>query len=235
MNDLISYLTGQCSGQEFIQIARKDASIAKWFQDILPSGAEVLDIPYIPYRFIDFANEEYQTAGSTHPFWKEIHTGECLNCLVDQISFESYFQKTHDFETAGGRLNAYSFLFSLAKKRLPELSYNSRYEIEYDFYLAVCGDYLDGPEVNVFLDKLVYEIYSQSGTKASRIRRAKIVAKNAFHIEGSKYPRWIQGAEWPMGQNSPMEYLSRKRNGERAVFTFRDVDTGAIREVEQYY
>ena len=54
-------------------------------------------------------------------------------------------------------------------------------------------------------------------------------------VEGQTRPHWIQGPEWPMGKNSPMKYLSRKRDGERVIFTFQDVDTGEIREVEQFY
>lgn len=235
MDDIIAFLTGQCSGQEFIQQARQNPDIAKWFQDILPPGAERLDIPYIPYRLLDLDHAEYQNAGSTHPFWKDIHTGSCLNCLTTQISFAEYFQKTHDFDSAGGQVDAYSFLFSVAKKRITDLSHHSRFSDEYSFYLDVCGEYLDGPEVCEYLDRIVLDIYMQPGTKANRIKQAKATAKSKFHIAGNKYPRWIQGPEWPMGKNSPMEYLSRKRDGERVVFTFRDVDTGEIREVEQFY
>lgn len=235
MDDIIAFLTGQCSGQEFIQQARQNPDIAKWFQDILPPGAEVLDIPYIPYRFIDFGVEEYQTAGSSHPFWAGICTNECLNCLTERISFEVYFQETHDFETAGGRLNAHAFLYSVAKKRVPDLTYNQRFEAEYDFYLDVCGEYMDGPEVVNYLDTIVFEVYSGPGTKTAKVKQAKSILKAAFHMEGSKYPHWIQGPEWPMGKNSPMKYLSRKLDGERVIFTFQDVDTGEIREVEQLY
>ena len=38
-----------------------------------------------------------------------------------------------------------------------------------------------------------------------------------------------------MGVNSPMKYLSKKRNGEQVTYTFQDVDTLEIREVVQFY
>lgn len=235
MSIIISYLTGGCSGQEFICAARSNPDIAKWFQDILPPGADILDIPYIPYQFVDLGKEVYQDAGSTHPFWTDICTNTCLNCLHDRISFQEYFHVTSDFDTAGGRVNAYGFLFSLAKKRLPNLVPNSRFSDEYGFYLDTCGESFDGPEVEQYLDNLIYDIYTQSGTKTNKKQRAKRTLAEAFHIEGRTYPHWIQGPEWPMGQHSPMEYLSRKRDGDRVVFIFRDVDTGEIREVEQFY
>jgi len=45
----------------------------------------------------------------------------------------------------------------------------------------------------------------------------------------------MQGAEWPMGKNSPMKYIDRKTNGEEVLFRFVDVDTGEERIVSQFY
>ncbi len=36
------------------------------------------------------------------------------------------------------------------------------------------------------------------------------------------------------GTEFPMEYLSRSKKGSAVIFTFRDVDTGEICEVEQF-
>jgi hypothetical protein len=38
-----------------------------------------------------------------------------------------------------------------------------------------------------------------------------------------------------MGQNSPMQYIARKRDGERVIFTFQDVDTAETKDVVQFY
>lgn len=71
--------------------------------------------------------------------------------------------------------------------------------------------------------------------KTKRIKAAKQCLRELFHTTGRKCPYWLEKPNWPMGKNSPMKYLSRKRDGERVIFTFQDVDTGEIREVEQFY
>ena len=71
--------------------------------------------------------------------------------------------------------------------------------------------------------------------KTARKKAAKAAIKELFHIQGNRYPIWVQEPEWPMGKYSPMAYLDRKRDGELMVFTFQDVDTLKMREVEQLY
>ena len=50
-----------------------------------------------------------------------------------------------------------------------------------------------------------------------------------------KRPCWIQGGEWPMGKNSPMQYIGRSKIPDGVKYIFQDVDTGEIREIEQFY
>ena len=71
--------------------------------------------------------------------------------------------------------------------------------------------------------------------KADRAAAGKEALWKAFHIKDRKFPRWAQEADWPMGKNSPMEYLGQRRDGELVELRFRDVDTGEERTVEQYY
>ena len=63
-----------------------------------------------------------------------------------------------------------------------------------------------------------------------------------FHIEKNKYPRWVQSAEWPLGQNNkPMKFVEQKRKKGKSYemmmyteFWFEDVETGEKRAVEQF-
>ncbi len=55
------------------------------------------------------------------------------------------------------------------------------------------------------------------------------------HIVPRKVPTWVQEPDWPMGKNSPMEYIDRKKDGDLVQFRFRDVDTGEKKIVEQFY
>ena len=146
-----------------------------------------------------------------------------------------YFHLTNDFNTAGGRLNAYAFLFSLAYKHYPELKPSDRFSKEFSFFLDVCGEYTDGPEVEAFAQTIVFEVYNSNLKMGERKQLAKQRIREAFHIEERNYPRWIQGAEWPMGKSTPMRYINRKRTGDLVTFTFEDVDTQEIRNIKQFY
>ena len=75
-----------------------------------------------------------------------------------------------------------------------------------------------------------FHLYDEKG-----IRKNVENLKKAFHIEHSKRPYWIQGGEWPMGKNSPMQYISRSKIPDGVKYIFQDVDTGEIREIEQFY
>lgn len=58
-----------------------------------------------------------------------------------------------------------------------------------------------------------------------------------WRLEKGRYPIWVQETEWPAYEGRPMQYVSRKRVGDSdlVLFTFRDVETGKTRVVEQYY
>ncbi len=234
MKIVFDYLSGLISGQDFIVEARANPDIPNWLQQLIPDGADTIDKPYIPYR-IENGCEIYQRASSSHPFWTQVYCGTCLNILQDKILFHEYFAKTRDFCTAGGRLDAYEFLFSFVRTRFPSIERSNRFDKELGFYLDVCRDYFGGDEVEEYLDNLIYEVYCGPGTLSKKRAHAKELIREAFHVVGNTFPRWIQAPEWPMGQNTPMLFLKRKRNGELVQFIFQDVDTGEIRVIEQMY
>lgn len=232
---VFGYLSGKVPARDFIAAARQNPDIPMWFQSIIPEEATYLDQPYIPYHHDEQGKAVYQRAASTHPFWKKIQYGVSLNVLSDRIDMSEYFRLTKDFDTAGGRLNAYEFLYSLALIRCPAIQKTDRYSKEFGFFLDVCGDCYGGQEVNLYLERLVLGVYYGSGGIGEKRRNAKQKVKEFLHITGRNIPRWVQSPEWPMGANSPMEYLSRKREGDLVQFIFRDVDTGEERIVEQFY
>lgn len=116
----------------------------------------------------------------------------------------------------------------------PDITPTSYYEQETDFLLSVIGDYIGGNEVEACINELL-DSFPPSMPKTKRKKEAKSALRELFHIEGQKYPIWAQEAEWPMGESSPMAFVSRKRNGELVEFTFKDVDTDQIRVVVQFY
>ena len=79
------------------------------------------------------------------------------------------------------------------------------------------------------------QIYTLPVSKTKRKTMARRALKELFHIEGSMRPLWIHASLWPMGKDTPMKYLHAKRDGERFLYTFRDMTAGEIIEIEDYY
>ena len=95
-------------------------------------------------------------------------------------------------------------------------------------------EYLGGTEVDSLIDEILSK--KDDGISTSKfVNMAKQELRALFHLAPRKYPHWIQEPEWPMGEQSPMEFCSQKREGERICFEFRDVDTLETRIVEQFY
>lgn len=234
MQLIFDYLFGKIPAQQFVQFARLDARIPEWFQTLIPTGAEIIDVPYIPYH-IENGEARHQSARSTHPFWTDVTVNNIMDSMGERVNFQDYFQHTKDFNTAGGRLDSYHFLFTLAKKKYPDLAMSNRYSEEFRFYLDVCGDTFDSPETEIFIDAIIFEVYNFAMAKTERKKIAKQRLRESFHIEGNKRPYWIHGSLWPMGKNTPMKYLSTATCGERKVYTFQDVDTGEKRDIEDFY
>lgn len=232
---IYGYLSGKISAQEFIAAARQNPEIPLWFQTIIPDEATHIDHPYISYHIDSTGRSIYQLASSSHPFWNDVYYGTCFNVLRERIDMGEYFRLTDDFDTPDGRLNAYVFLHSLAAKKDPNIPKTERYSKEFGFYLGVCSDNFEGHEIRLFLDQLIFGIYYSDQITRGKKQLAKQKVKEALHISGRHRPRWIQAPEWPMGTNSPMEFITQKQTGDLVQYTFRDVDTGETRVIEQYY
>lgn len=100
--------------------------------------------------------------------------------------------------------------------------------------MARLGLDLGGPEVDDLIRQIVDE-YRDVRPAKERNKLLKQKLKEAFHIKPRKKPDWAQEPEWPMGENSPMEFVSKEQEGDLVRYLFRDADTGAERIVEQYY
>ena len=93
---------------------------------------------------------------------------------------------------------------------------------------------LGGPEVDDLIRRIVDEYRDVTPAKDRRkLQKQKL--KEVFHVRPRKKPDWVQEPEWPMGENSPMEFVSKEQEGDLVRYLFRDVDTGAEQIVEQYY
>ena len=110
-----------------------------------------------------------------------------------------------------------------------------KYRMEYCALLDVMPTYINGEKAEMLAEQIIKDTPSEkSAVKRAKVIREKI--KEAFHIEGRKYPRWPQDTDWPFSETGrPLKYISQKSDGDLVRFTFLDVDTGNEVIVEDYY
>ena len=116
----------------------------------------------------------------------------------------------------------------------PGITLTTYYKDAFGLYLDAVGDTYDGPEVRDLIECIIKENLLIS-PKTKRIKTVKQIIKDMFHVEGTNYPRWIQGAEWPMGKDTPMQFIKKVRKGEEVHFYFEDVSTGETKTIVQFY
>lgn len=203
-------VSGQITMNAFLDKLQADSGLQQYVRALIPASVQ---------------------ASPNHPAWERCYEAhKALNFdVIRVLDYVNGFQRSF-----GGNLNAYDTLSWAFCLTHPDAKRTTIYDELFDLYLDAVQDCFEGPEVELLVDHLLKELLSIR-PKTKRTQAAKEAVRALFHVEGQTRPHWIQGPEWPMGKNSPMKYLSRKRDGERVIFTFQDVDTGEIREVEQFY
>ena len=103
----------------------------------------------------------------------------------------------------------------------------------FNFVIDTCPEYIGGPEVDA--SNILLDIYNRlpPGTETARKKEFKSQIKALFRCKGAKRPRWIQEAEWPMGKNSPMVFVSQSHSADVYLYVFEDADTGEKRTITQ--
>lgn len=211
MTAIEKMLTGEMDMCAFMDLFKSDQNVQETIRNLVPQSA--------------IANKE-------HPFWKNVSYDVLQKYDFDYLRF--ILTLCHLDGTLGESLNIFSMIKSAYCFYSPSLNCTTYYNDAYNTYLEAVGEYYEGPEVASLLEQIVREALSLS-PKSKRIKEIRENLKKAFHIEHSKRPYWIQGGEWPMGKNSPMQYISRSKIPDGVKYIFQDVDTGEIREIEQFY
>lgn len=214
MQIVLDFVEGKVEYETFKKAWHANPEIGQWLDQLVnlksPLPSEWDDIPYSPYR--KAIHKHYE--GSALAFLK---AGE-----NNPTKGPKWAEKVGFFDT----------IAAVIVVAQPNIVPTTLYDDETDFYINAVGDYFGGDEVEGIIDQTMHKFPASMG-KAKRKKEARAAIKALFHVEGSKYPRWVQEPEWPMGKNSPMEYVSQKRYGELVQFVFRDVDTDEIKVVEQ--
>ena len=211
MNTIEQMLTGQMEMSEFVALLKSDRSIQETIRCLVPK--EAIGKP-------------------DHAFWKCVSYEALKERGFDYLKF--LFALCRFDRTIGDDLNIWGTIQWAYRYYYPELNYTGKYDDAHGLYLNAAGEYYEGPEVMHILNQVIVNALPIK-PKSKRIKEVREKLAAIFHVVDKKRPRWIQGAEWPMGKNSPMQYIGRARIPDGVQYTFQDVDTGEIRVVEQFY
>ena len=134
----------------------------------------------------------------------------------------------------GDNLNIFGIILRAYRVTHPDFVGTSEYDQLFDCYLENACEKYEGEEVLPIIQGLIKSKINIL-PKSKRNKIIKDELRSVFHIIDNKYPRWIQGAEWPMGKESPMQYISSKRIEDGKEYLFKDFETGEERVITQYY
>lgn len=213
---VIDYIEGRVPSKDFINILWQDDSIFEWLQSIVPEGM---------IGYYDIVSSSGETQEVICPYDVKRTVEKLINLKGGT--------------RLGKELDIHYEISQLLIKALPNESIKEDKTLEkkFNFLLDACPDYIDGEEVNEseILERLLNEL-PEGLNKKQRIKLFKEKIKAEFHVEGQKYPRWIQGGEWPYSNGKPMRYLGQKSKakGEYYEYYFEDIETKERRTVTQF-
>ena len=142
-------------------------------------------------------------------------------------------------------VNIQSWLCALMKEIYPGecIERDETLEEKALFMMDVCPEYIEGHEIDeAGIIEAIIEQVPEALPKAKRKKQIKELIKKEFHIEGTKYPRWVQGGEWPLSKSGkPLRFVEQNRTKGKEYaellytqFFFEDVETGEIRVIDQF-
>ena len=214
MDTLEKMLTGELYIRDYLELLRSDDSLQAQLRNLVPQEAR---------------------GCPGHPLWKQISYTALSDVNYDLLAL---LRRICRFDgRLGDNLNIFGVIAPVYQSRNSQLPLTNVYEEAFDLLLDTCGERFGGPEVDALIDSLLQNTLKTYKTKKDRKQHAKEQLNALFHVKGRQTPPWIHGPQWPMGQNSPMRYLSstRSKDRESKIHVFQDVDTGDTRQIVEYY
>lgn len=212
----IDYIEGRLSPHEYEVLLDHNDDLYQWIQNLVPPGKsirifnrELLISQEYPYD-IRLVLKKYEALDEGGP--------------KGSLSYH-YFIHQH--------------IASIVHTAFPNIPMivDARPAMLRELGLFVCPNYIGGREVNesCILSNILGDIPTNWST-AKRNKEAKDRIKKAFHVEGNKYPRWIQSPEWPMNNGIPMRYVKTQTvNPEHVQHIFQDIRTGEQRIIDDFH
>ena len=198
-------------------------------------------------EILDFLTNIADSKFKTIIVHKKIGDNGYPQYIPEELPFDAKLGLQEELKTSGGMLGKYLNIHGLFSNVLvtafpdDNIVIDETLHNEHWFMLEACPEYIGGEEVDDLLMELL-ESLPENLSKTKKVKLYKEQLRSLFHIESNRYPRWIQEAEWPMGEDGiPMKFISQKRKKGKAYdimlfteFLFEDVKTGKQRIVEQF-
>ena len=167
-----------------------------------------------------------------HILWKNYSYDALFEVDFDLYQHLMYIVRLDG--SIGDSLNLSSSLYRVYSYHYPETKLTNIYSNLFDLYLDVVRECYGGPEVEPLIEEIVRSCIDIRPKKTrNKITREKMLV--LFHIKDNKFPRWIQGAEWPCGKSTPMQFIKQRRIPEGVEYLFCDFETGEERVIQQFY
>lgn len=208
----------------------------KLIEDVLRKKVSIFDF-MIEYRNNDSINSYIQQVVTSealsdmnNKIWRTINYSclACYNFNIREMLFTLYgYGETEDYE-----YEIYTILKGIYHILVPNFSCRNAYSHR-DLYLDLEQDCFGGPEVRDLVKKVANEV-SVSFSSKDRKKIGRKMIKKLFHCDKRK-PKWIQGPEWPMGAESPMEFIGQVNIPEGVQYVFVDVNTNEKKVIIQMY
>ena len=209
---IIDYLEGRIKPAELEELFETHPELLDWVQSIVPEDQRM--------EAGEFVNGHYESR--TVPF--------DIRLFIKQE--KTMFGGKGEY-SLGVRVDIFSVISRLVKAAFPDMKINLTEEVNemHGLSLDACPSYIGGVEVTETIENIIREL-PENLSKSKRIALARSRIKDAFHIEGRKWPYWIQEPDWPANNGKPMKYVSTVRlNADQREHHFVDVDTGEERIV----
>lgn len=211
MTVLQQMLSGRIEMNEYLYLLTSDFNLQNELNSIIPRDA--IENP-------------------SHLLWKHVsydflfkYNFDLYNCLIS-------FHRLDD--SISDNLNIFGLTKRIYIYTIPDFTFTTKYHDAFETYLDIVKDCYDGPEVRELVNDIINRCLHLK-SKSERKKEGQIKIQEVFHLSNKKKPHWIQGAEWPMGVNSPMKFIKQKRHKEQVEYSFIDVDTDEERTVIQFY
>lgn len=189
---IIDFIEGRTDSREFLSRLYTDTELLNWIQTSMPLKRCSQRKPSYLTPIDGFECAE------TVPFNIRIELAN-KNGVANELSLGEVIDIQH-------------LLYCCFTENFPHenVTLNTSIMDKFDFILANTPVCIGGNGVDLILEE-IYDSTDGCKTRSERIRAFRGACRERFHIEGRRYPRWTQCAQWPIASDGePMHFLRQK-------------------------